>query len=426
MKTLILGAGVSGVSAARLACNRGDSVSVYDRSSKATIPLREQGYAVHSGTWTDLLLRDIDLVVVSPGFPEHSDPVRRSIETGTEVISELELGIRHLAVPYVAVTGTNGKTTVTTAIAEMLNATGVSAVAAGNIGLPICDLGAEPAEVVVLEASSFQLRFVDRFHPVAAGITNIAADHLDWHGTVAAYAAAKARIFENMNGDDLLAYDADDEGARELAASAACETVAVSGTAVPDGGIGPDGGTLVIGGRRLVLSTRDPSFVADLGISAAVAGAVGATDTGIEAVLSSFRPGAHRRRTVGRADGIQWIDDSKATNPHAARAAAASYERVVLLAGGRNKDLDLSDIAPDSVRHVVAFGESAPDVASGFDGPITIVGGLDEAVAVARRIATSGDTVLLAPGCASFDEFESYAARGDRFAELVAEVEVSK
>ena len=426
MKTLILGAGVSGVSAARLACNLGHSVSVYDRSSKATIPLRERGYAVHSGSWTDLLLRDIGLVVVSPGFPEQSEPVRRSFASGCEVISELEFGIRQLAVPYVAITGTNGKTTATNATAEMLNASGVSSVAAGNVGLPICDLGAEPAEVVVLEASSFQLRFVDRFHPVAAGITNVAADHLDWHGTVGAYAAAKARVFENMRGDDLVAYDTDDDGARGLAAAAVCRTVAVSGTSVPPNGIGPDAGSLVIGEQRFVLSTTDPSFVADLGISAGIAGAVGATDAGISAVLKSFRPGEHRRRTVGERGGIHWIDDSKATNPHAARAAAASYESVVLLAGGRNKGLDLSDIAPASVRYVVAFGESAPEVATGFDGPISMVGGLDEAVAAASRVAVSGDTVLLAPGCASFDEFASYAARGDRFAELVAEVEASK
>ena len=170
----------------------------------------------------------------------------------------------------------------------------------------------------------------------------------------------------------------------------------------------------------------DPSFVADLGIAAAVAGAVGATGSGISEVVTSFRPGVHRRRTVGTKNEIRWIDDSKATNPHAARAAAASYDRVILLAGGRNKDLDLSSIAPDSVRHVVAFGESALDVATGFDGPISVVGGLDEAVAAASQIATSGDTVLLAPGCASFDEFDSYAARGERFAVLVAEVEASK
>ena len=426
MNTLILGAGVSGVAAARLACTLGHSVSVYDRSSKATMKLRERGYAVHSGSWADLLLRDIDLVVASPGFAEHSEPVRRALAADVCVISELEFGVRQLSVPYVAVTGTNGKTTVTGAIADMLNASGVVAVAAGNIGLPVCGLGAEPAAVVVLEASSFQLRFIDGFHPVAAGITNVAADHLDWHLTVDAYAAAKARIFENMDTTDVLAYDADDAGAADLAAQAQCRTVPVSGTSVPPNGVGPDNGSLIVGSARLPLATGDPSFVSDLGIAATIAGSVGGTEAGISAVLGAFEPGAHRRRTVGTKGGIRWIDDSKATNPHAARAAAASYERVVLLAGGRNKDLDLADIAPGSVRHVVAFGEAAPEVATGFEGPITVVGGLEEAVAAAHRVARSGDTVLLAPGCASFDEFTSYAARGDRFAELVAGLEESK
>ncbi|MGB5167316.1 MAG: UDP-N-acetylmuramoyl-L-alanine--D-glutamate ligase [Acidimicrobiia bacterium] len=426
MKTLILGAGVSGVAAAELAASLGHSVSVYDRSSQATIPLREQGYAVHSGAWADRLLRNVGLAVVSPGFPEHSEPVRQALAADIEVISELEFGARQLTVPYVAVTGTNGKTTVTTAIAEMLNASDVSAVAAGNIGLPVCGLGPRPASVVVLEASSFQLRFIDRFHPAAAGITNVAADHLDWHGTVADYAAAKARIFENMEQQELLAYDADDDGAAELARRTRCRTVAVSGTVVPPDGIGPDSGALVIGGSRLPLATSDPSFVADLGIAAAIATTVGATISGISTVLADFTPGAHRRRTVGTKDGIRWVDDSKATNPHAARAAAAAYENVVLLAGGRNKNLDLSDLTTDTVRHVVAFGEAGPDVAVGADVPVTVVATLADAVGAAGRIARSGDTVLLAPGCASFDEFESYAARGDRFAELVAEAEASK
>lgn len=426
MKTLILGAGVSGVAAAELAASLGHSVSVYDRSSQATIPLREQGYAVHSGAWADRLLRNVGLAVVSPGFPEHSEPVRQALAADIEVISELEFGARQLTVPYVAVTGTNGKTTVTTAIAEMLNASDVSAVAAGNIGLPVCGLGPRPASVVVLEASSFQLRFIDRFHPAAAGITNVAADHLDWHGTVADYAAAKARIFENMEQQELLAYDADDDGAAELARRTRCRTVAVSGAVVPPDGIGPDSGALVIGGSRLPLATSDPSFVADLGIAAAIATTVGATISGISTVLADFTPGAHRRRTVGTKDGIRWVDDSKATNPHAARAAAAAYENVVLLAGGRNKNLDLSDLTTDTVRHVVAFGEAGPDVAVGADVPVTVVATLADAVGAAGRIARSGDTVLLAPGCASFDEFESYAARGDRFAELVAEAEASK
>jgi UDP-N-acetylmuramoylalanine--D-glutamate ligase len=157
-----------------------------------------------------------------------------------------------------------------------------------------------------------------------------------------------------------------------------------------------------------------------------MAASAGATDAGIAAVLTGFTPGPHRRRTVGTDGGITWIDDSKATNPHAARAAAEAYDRVVMLAGGRNKDLDLSTIAPRSVRHVVAFGEAGPSIAAGVDTPVTVVDDLASAVEVAGRISVSGDTVLLAPGCASFDEFESYAVRGERFAQLVAAVEAAK
>ena len=426
MRTLILGAAVSGAAAARLAARLGHEVSVYDSSASATIPLREKGYAVHSGAWAGRLLKSTDLVVASPGFPERSDPIQQALASGIEVISELEFGTRHLTVPYVAVTGTNGKTTVTNTITDMLIGSGVSAVSAGNIGTPVSGLGDTPAEVVVLEASSFQLRFIDRFRPVTAGIVNIAADHLDWHGSVGAYTSAKARIFENMTPDGLVVYGADDPGATAVAASADCRTVGVSGRGVSQDGVGPANGSLQVGERRFPLPTTDPSWAVDLGIAAVMASSVGATDAGITSALSGFTPGPHRRRTVGTGNGITWVDDSKATNPHAARAAAEAYSSVVLLAGGRNKDLDLSTIAPGSVRHVVAFGEAARSVAEGVGTPVTVVPDLAAAVEAARRIAVAGDTVLLAPGCASFDEFDSYAVRGDRFAELVAAAEATK
>jgi UDP-N-acetylmuramoylalanine--D-glutamate ligase len=426
VRTLILGAAVSGAAAASLAARLGHEVSVYDRSSESTVPLREMGYAVHSGTWSDRLLAGVGLVVASPGFPEHSDPVQRALGTGVEVISELEFGTRQLTAPYVAVTGTNGKTTVTSTITDMLIESGVFAVSAGNIGTPVSGLGDDPAAVVVLEASSFQLRFIDRFHPVVAGIVNVAADHLDWHGSVSAYGSAKARIFENMSASDVIVYGADDPGATELAASAECRTTGVSGVVVSSDGVGPINGSLQMDGRLFAVPTTDPSWLTDLGIAAVMAASVGATDAGIATVLAGFIPGAHRRRTVGTDRGITWIDDSKATNPHAARAAAEAYESVVLLAGGRNKDLDLSTIAPGSVRHVVAFGEAAPSIAAGVGAPVTVVDDLASAVEAAGRLAVTGDTVLLAPGCASFDEFDSYAVRGERFAELVAALEAAK
>jgi len=426
VRTLILGAAVSGAAAAGLAARLGHHVSVYDRSSSPTIPLREMGYAVHSGAWADHLLAGIGLVVASPGFPEHSDPLQDAVGAGIEVISELEFGARHLTVPYVAVTGTNGKTTVTNTITEMLTASGISAVSAGNIGTPVSGLVDDSAAVVVLEASSFQLRFIDRFHPVAAGIVNVAADHLDWHGSVAAYGSAKARIFENMDSSDVVVYGADDPGATEIAALAGCRTIGVGGISVSSDGVGRIDESLQMGDRTFSIATNDPSWVTDLGIAAVIASSVGATDVGIATVLARFTPGPHRRRTVGTSRGITWIDDSKATNPHAARAAAEAYDRVVLLAGGRNKDLDLSTIAPETVRHVVAFGEAASSIAAGIGTPVTVVSDLASAVEAADRIAVQGDTVLLAPGCASFDEFESYAIRGEHFAELVAGLEAAK
>jgi len=426
VRTLILGAAVSGAAAADLAARLGHEVSVYDRSANATIPLRDLGYAIHSGAWADRLLAGVDLVVASPGFPEHSESVQYALAAGVEVISELEFGTRQLTAPYVAVTGTNGKTTVTNTITDMLIESGVSAVSAGNIGTPVSGLGDDPAAVVVLEASSFQLRFIDRFRPVTAGIVNVAADHLDWHGSVSAYGSAKARIFENMSASDVVVYGADDPGATELAGSAACRTIGVSGVVVSSDGVGPVNGSLQIDGKLFAVPTTDPSWLTDLGIAAVMAASVGATDVGIATVLAGFTPGAHRRRTVGTDHGITWIDDSKATNPHAARAAAEAYDSVVLLAGGRNKDLDLSTIAPGSVRHVVAFGEAAPSIAAGVGKPVTVVNDLASAVQTASRLAVTGDTVLLAPGCASFDEFDSYAVRGERFADLVAALEAAK
>ena len=224
----------------------------------------------------------------------------------------------------------------------------------------------------------------------------------------------------------MVVYGADDPGATELAAAAECRTTGVSGVVVSDDGVGPVNGSLEMGGRRFAVPTTDPSWLTDLGIAAVIAASVGATDAGIATVLAGFTPGAHRRRTVGTDRGITWIDDSKATNPHAARAAAEAYESVILLAGGRNKDLDLSTIAPESVRHVVAFGEAAPAIAAGVGAPVTVVDDLASAVGTAGRLAVTGDTVLLAPGCASFDEFDSYAVRGERFAELVAALEAAK
>jgi len=422
VRTLVIGAGVSGRAAARLSTALGDEVMVFDRDPAAIADLAGT-YPIASGDWSADLLARADRLVVSPGVPERASEIRDALAQGISVISEVELAASVVEAPLVAVTGTNGKTTVTALIADMFTAAGRKSVATGNIGTAFADVATEPWDVVVVEVSSFQLRFVDRFHPRVAVLLNIAEDHLDWHGTLQAYAAAKANIFRNQDGGDLLIYDIDDPGACLAVARAPSRLMAVSGTGVPDGGAGPEDGRLRVPGGSVPLDgVRDASFIVDLAAAAAAARELEVGLDAIASVVSGFHPGPHRRTTVGEWGGVSWVDDSKATNPHAALAATAAYPSVVLIAGGRNKGLDLAPLVrADTVRYVVAIGETRDEIAAAVADPgrVTTADSLPDAVASAAMVAGAGDTVLLAPGCASFDMFSSYAARGDAFAEAV-------
>jgi UDP-N-acetylmuramoylalanine--D-glutamate ligase len=275
---------------------------------------------------------------------------------------------------------------------------------------------------VVLEASSFQLRFIDEFHPAAAAVLNVAPDHLDWHGSAADYARSKARIFENQGPDDLLLYDVDDAGATALVTGARSRVIPVSGTRLPEGGYGPDGDRLLLPGLVVPRPRLDPAFLVDVVVAAALATHLGALAEAVATAIAGFRPGPHRRTVVGAWDGVQWIDDSKATNPHAAASAAAAYSSVVLIAGGRNKGLDLEPLAnAATVRRIVAIGEAGEDLRTIAPHKVVTADDMDEAVAIADGIARPGDTVLLAPGCASFDMFASYTERGEKYVAAVLE-----
>lgn len=413
----MIGAGVSGLAARRLFVSSGDDVVLYDRDHGAVAGV--PGAA--SGAWDPRLLEGADVVVVSPGVPEHAPPVRDAVAAGCTVWSEVEAAARRLTIPYGAVTATNGKTTVTAAAAAMLQASAMEAAAVGNIGEPLSDAVDGAHQVLVIETSSFQLRFVDEFHPAAAVLLNVAPDHLDWHGTFDAYVAAKQRIYENMAGGDVLVFDCDDPGATDAVAGAACRVAPVSGSRRVEGG-GPGGDRLWIGDAAVELGDlprRDPAYLVDLAAAGVVAAHLGASPEGIAAGALSFRPEAHRRALVGQWRGIAWVDDSKATNPHAAAAAIRSYESVVLIAGGRNKGLDVAALASEpSVRYVVGLGEAGPEIVAAAERG-EMAPDMGAAVRAAAREARPGDTVLLAPGCASFDQFESYAARGEAFAEAV-------
>ncbi len=423
-RALVLGAGVSGLAAARLARSRGLVVTVY--SEEPSPETLEQGFAAAGGGWDPVLLTGVDLVIASPGFSERSIPIVESLEWGLPVWSEIEFAWRHLQVPIAAVTGTNGKTTVTEATSAMLEASGIDAPATGNIGSALSDHVDEDHEAIVVEVSSFQLRFCETFHPTAAAITNVAVDHLDWHGSEHSYRSAKARIFLNQSADDLLVYDADDQGAASLASSARSELFPVSGLHLPPGGGGVDDGHLVIGNVSISigdLTSDDPIHLVNIATASALALRMGANPEGVIRAAKAFTPGAHRREVVARGHGVTWIDDSKATNPHAALASIRAHGSVILIAGGLPKGLDVTPLAREpNVRLVLGIGNAGPALVEAAGPRGRLADTLEQAVEMAAAFTEPGDTVLLAPGCASFDQFISYADRGDRFTHLAMEI----
>jgi UDP-N-acetylmuramoylalanine--D-glutamate ligase len=424
MRALVIGLGISGRAAGELLGAQGHDVVGFDERADAGSGWT--GGEIRTGGWEPALLDGVDLVVPSPGIPETGPILRDVIASGLPVWSELELGYRALRdVPVGAVTGTNGKTTVTEMATSMLRESGIEALAVGNIGAPISTAPAAAAYVV--EASSFQLRFVDAFRASAAAVVSFAPDHLDWHPDVAAYGAAKARIFENMGSDDPVVYDADDAGAAGLVSGAWTRLIGVSGT-VRVGASGRDGEDLVLAGARIpieALPSADRTLLVDLAVAAEVAAALGASQDAIAAAALSYRQGRHRREIVAEAGGVTFIDDSKATNPHAALAAIGAYPSVVLIAGGRAKGLDVTPLAvAERVRGLVAIGESAAKLLEARPDAV-VAGSMAEAVTEAIALSRPGDVVLLAPGCASFDMFDSYGHRGDVFAAAVREAVAS-
>ncbi|MGQ0849454.1 MAG: UDP-N-acetylmuramoyl-L-alanine--D-glutamate ligase [Actinomycetota bacterium] len=428
-RMLVLGAAVSGTAAARLGKQLGYSVTVYDQRPATGTALMGEGIGVVNGAWDPDLLAGVGLVVASPGIPIRASAITDAREAGLPIWSEIEFAWRQLSVPVLAVTGTNGKTTVTEAATAMLVASGIGAAAVGNIGTPLSAVVGDQYELLVVEVSSFQLELTEAFHPPTAALLNISPDHLDWHTSYAAYVAAKSKIFANQTSADLLVYDVDDPGVGAVVGSAPGRRHPVSGRFQPAGGSGPSGEVLALPGlivRLDGLTSRDPALISDLAAAAVAALDRGARPDAVEAVCRRYRPGSHRRQTVATVAGVTYVNDSKATNPHAALASIASFRTVVLIAGGLAKGLDITPLAASpNVRFLVAIGEAGPAlVAHSPAGQAELVSSMSEAVAVASRMAEPGDTVLLAPGCASFDMFSDYSARGDSFAAAVTEIAV--
>lgn len=426
----MIGLGVAGESAARALAARGWDVTVTeDRPTDATrARAASLGVPVVDAPGPDALDRVVDaadLVVPSPPvFPTHP-AIRRALERGTPVWTEFELAARWSDVPVIAVTGTDGKTTVTTLIERMLTASGLRTMAVGNNETPLVDVLDDDLDVFVVEASSFRLHFTETFKPKVGVWLNLAPDHLDWHGSMEAYAASKARLWVNQTGDDVAVANAEDDIVMGHARTvrSRLETFGFgAGDWHVDGGrlLQPDGSVLV---TTEELWRALPHDCTNALAASAAAFAGGASLAGVRDALREFRGLPHRVSLVGDHDGVRWYDDSKATGPNAVSAAVRSFDSVVLIAGGRNKGIDLGALADniDRIRAVVAIGESAPLVSAVFAGrvPVRTATSMDDAVALAGAMAESGDAVLLSPGCASYDWYTSYAERGDDFARAV-------
>ena len=429
MNALVIGLGVAGASAARAMQARGWDVTVVeDRPTDASRARADAlGLPLHGPDEALALVDAADVVVPSPPVPYGHPAIQRALERGATVWTEFELAAQWSEVPIIAITGTDGKTTVTTLVERMLTASGLRTAAVGNNETPLVDVLDDGLDVIVVEASSFRLQFIETFRPAVGVWLNLAPDHLDWHGSMEHYGAAKARIWENQTPDDLAVANAEDDEVMRYVrkAHSRLETFGINGGDWHVQGnrlLQPDGEVLITTNELWRSLPHDLSNV--LAASAAALGG-GATLDGVRDALRAFRGLPHRVSLVGDHGGVQWYDDSKATGPNAVRAAVRAFDSVVLIAGGRNKGVDLGALADeiDRIRGVVAIGESAAEVEAVFAGrrPVVTATSMDDAVSRAAEMAKRGDVVLLSPGCASFDWYTSYAERGDDFARAVRE-----
>jgi UDP-N-acetylmuramoylalanine--D-glutamate ligase len=439
-RVLVVGLGRSGVASALFLQSRGARVTVSD--AKSEDQLREQiptlldaGIAVETGAHGERTFRNQDLIVVSPGVPVDAEPLVQARALGQPVIGEIELASQFLSGPIVAITGSNGKTTTTTLVGEILTASGLKTLVGGNIGTPAISITEKATSemAVVLEVSSFQLETIKSFRPKVAVVLNVTPDHLDRHRTFAAYVDAKARIFENQQGDDFAVLNADDPTCVELAKRTRAQVFWFSREHKVDSG------TLVR--ERQVIFQRNGSQEAILSVSeiplkgshnlenvlAAVCASalMGCAPEKIRAAVVNFKAVEHRLEYVATIQGVEYYNDSKATNVDATIKAVESFPaNIHLILGGKDKGSDytmLNNLLRERVKAVYTIGAAAEKIRSHIKGTTQIVssGNIETALKQASAAARPGDVVLLAPACASFDQFQNYEHRGRVFKELV-------
>ena len=445
-RVLVVGLGKSGVASARFLTARGAKVGVSDAKSqeqlREEIPaLLDQGIIVETGQHGERTFRDQDLIVVSPGVPFDVPQLVHARELGIPVIGEVELAARFLKGHIVAITGSNGKTTTTALAGEIISAAGRKTLVGGNIGTPAISFADRSTDDswIVLEISSFQLETIETFHPHIAVVLNITPDHLDRHRTFENYAAAKARIFENQTAGDFAVFNADNEPCVALASQTKAQVRWFSRLKEVRNGAFIRGDRIV---WRDAKAEREIMPVSEIGLKGAhnVENVLAAVTVGmlaeiepaqIRRAVAEFKAVEHRLEYVATIGGVEYYNDSKATNVDATIKALESFPGGIhLILGGKDKGSDysvLNDLLRERVKRVYTIGAAAAKIESQAHGAeIVSAGTLDAAVRRASEAAVPGEIVLLAPACASFDQFDSYEHRGRIFKELVRQLATRK
>jgi len=444
-RVLVVGLGKSGLSSALFLRAQGAQVTVSDtRSAEALakeIPaLLEAGIMVESGGHGLLTFRRQDLIVVSPGVPMDTPEVKQVKAFGLPVIGELELASRFLNGRVVAITGSNGKTTTTTLVGKIFGDAGISTLVGGNIGLPVIDLVATSTAdtVSVLEVSSFQLETTEQFRPWIAVVLNITPDHLDRHGNFENYAAAKTRITERQEADDFLVLNAEDKPTQMVAAKTRAQIYWFSPRRPLKQGAFVHGESIFFIAKEgakaepvmpvAEITLKGAHNIENVLAAVCAARLAGIPTEKIRASVAGFKGVEHRLEFVRLLRGVEFYNDSKATNVDAAMKAVSSFAGGVhLILGGKDKNSDYGTMAPllkERVKVVYTIGSAAEKIERQLQGVVKIVsaGTMQAAVTEAAKAAEAGDVVLLAPACSSFDQFENYEHRGQIFRQLVSDL----
>ena len=438
-RVLVVGLGRSGAASAFFLKDQGAKVTVSDEKSEAQLQteiaaLLDRGISLETGRHGERTFRDQDLIVVSPGVPSDQPQLQLARTMGIPVIGEVELAFRFLQGKVVAITGSNGKTTTTTLVGEILARSGKKTLVGGNIGTPVISLAGKstPDTLTVLEISSFQLETIQQFRPWIAAILNITPDHLDRHHTFQAYADAKARIFENQTPDDLAVLNADDAACLALKDKVKAQLWWFSRKHEVERGAYLKGDQIVFRGAgkdQTVLGRGDIQLKGSHNLENVLASVTmgmlaGCAPEQIRSAVAEFRAVEHRLELVTTVNGVAFYNDSKATNVDATVKALESFPgNIHIILGGKDKGSDYTALNPllrERAKRAYLIGAAAEKIASQIQGaaPLTRSGTLERAVKQAFEAAKAGDIVLLAPACASFDQFENYEQRGRIFKEL--------